>query len=599
VSPLDQQIKRAHRRLAANVLWQQLALAILITAALWALTIIGVRLFGLDIQLGHGAWIAALAAVALALVRTAFARPTMLHAAIALDGAAGLKERLSTAFVIRRDNDPFARAAVRDAESKAGRVHVPSHLHHRLPAVWPWSAATVCVALLLLWLMPTFENLFADDRKPTELIPREEVLAEREAIQTEYEDLLNRTKELVQGNPQLARAVEDVKPLDMPDAPTSTPEDIRREAVKSIDDVRERLQRDMDSVGDDHLKALRNFLDKLEQPDSQQASSELAKSLSEGNFDRAKQALRDMKQQLEESAKNTKDPESKQKLEQMQQQLNQLAKQINKLSDSVHVQKALENKAGLSAEAAKKLTEQLSKMDPKQLQKELQKQLGGKGMTQEQIQQLAKKIQQNKQTQQTLQQLAKSLSKAAQGCQQCSGPSSSGSGAARASDAISNAMSQLSDLEMSEQMLNELQAQLSDWNQLRDSVCQGGMCPGKGQGDRRGIGLQGPNPGLGFGSRIGKERTPYQRDPTKAKTRYTGGVVIGTMLVDGPQVRGEATAEAIGTAEAEVRDALDAVEREDIPQQYQRVLREYFEHLAGLMREKQAAAEKPASDETP
>ena len=56
---------------------------------------------------------------------------------------------------------------------------------------------------------------------------------------------------------------------------------------------------------------------------------------------------------------------------------------------------------------------------------------------------------------------------------------------------------------------------------------------------------------------------------------------------DGPQVRGEASAEALTAAAAQVRDALDAIEREEVPRQYRKVLQEYFERLAGLVRAKQ------------
>jgi hypothetical protein len=70
------------------------------------------------------------------------------------------------------------------------------------------------------------------------------------------------------------------------------------------------------------------------------------------------------------------------------------------------------------------------------------------------------------------------------------------------------------------------------------------------------------------------------------------------MLVEGPQVRGQATAEQLSAAQAEVRDQMDAVEREEVPRQYQRALREYFERLAGLMRAQQDNA-PPSSPPPP
>lgn len=64
------------------------------------------------------------------------------------------------------------------------------------------------------------------------------------------------------------------------------------------------------------------------------------------------------------------------------------------------------------------------------------------------------------------------------------------------------------------------------------------------------------------------------------------------MLIDGPQIRGAASREALAAAEAEARDALDAVEREEVPRQYRKVLQEYFERLAGLVSEKRSQEQR-------
>ena len=135
---------------------------------------------------------------------------------------------------------------------------------------------------------------------------------------------------------------------------------------------------------------------------------------------------------------------------------------------------------------------------------------------------------------------------------------------------------------MAEQMMNELEAQLAELEDLKAGVCQGdGM--GLGEGDPNNIGQQGPRAGYGYGSRIGKKRGAHQYKAVKAKTRTQGGQIIGQMLIDGPQVKGEATAEVTEAVNSAVRDAEDAVEREEIPRQYQRVVQLYFERLAGLM----------------
>jgi hypothetical protein len=588
MSTVEKQVGHARRRLTSNVFAQWLSVGVLAAGGLWALAIVVVRLFALPVPLGHGAWLAATAAAVFALVWTAVVRPSPLYAAVALDAAAGLKERLSTALLVQRSADPFARAAVNDAEKAASRLYVPAHIRYRPPAVWPWSAAAVLAALILLWFMPTV-NLLAKETEKENLVPRAAVEAEQQVIKAELDDRLNKIKELAADNPDLKGVAEDIQPLEMPDTPGVTPEDIRREAVKRIDAVSEKLQRELETTSENPLAELKRRMSQLEQQGGDKTTAKLSEALAGGDFEGAKQALQKLADQVQEQAKNASDPEAQKKLAEMQEQLQKLADQISKLSDTVQLQKELQNKAGLSDEEAKKLLEELAKMDPKQLAKELQKQLGGKGLSQEQIQQMAKKIQQNQQCKKACQKLAQSMAKAAQGCQQCNSPGMASAGASNAANALSDVASQLSDLEMSEQLAQELQANLSDLDKLRDDVCQGkcqGNCPGSGRRCNR-IGQQGPNEGYGIGSRIGKEKAAYQTDPTKAKTRFQGGTVIGQMLIDGPQIRGEASAATLTTAAAQVRDALDAIEREEVPRQYRNVLQEYFERLAGLVREKQ------------
>ena len=81
------------------------------------------------------------------------------------------------------------------------------------------------------------------------------------------------------------------------------------------------------------------------------------------------------------------------------------------------------------------------------------------------------------------------------------------------------------------------------------------------------------------------------------KSKNRGGQIIGQMLIDAPQIKGEAAAEAREAVNSAVRDATDAVERNEIPRQYERVLKEYFERLAGLIGEKTDAGEKADADE--
>lgn len=607
MSFFERQILAARRRLAGNVLFEHLALGVLAAATLWGLAIVIVRLFALPMPLWHAGWVAALAALVVGLVGLSLRRPSHLQAAVALDQAAGLKERLSTAWSLRASGDPFVRAAIHDAEQAAGRVHVPSHIRYQAPRLWPWSSAVAVAALLLAWFMPVVDLLASEPTDEQQLVPREVVEAERQFIKAEFEAQVNELKTLADRDPELQSVLEDLQPLEMPDHPNVRPEDVRREAVRRLEDLRDRLQQRLESPDSEALKQTKRMFQQLNQPGQNQPDDKLSQSLAQGDFKGAQEALREMSQQIQESAKSAQDPEARKKLEDMQQRLEQLADQLAKLGENKELQNELQ-KSGLSEEAARKLLEQLANADPKQLEKELQKRLGEKGMSEQQIQELAqkirqqqKKLQQQQQARKQAQNLSNALKQAAQGCQQCQQPGGSGEGSQQSADAMADAMSQLSDLEMAEQLMNDLESQLSDMENRRDNICQGGQCPGGDQFGKGGlpgqIGQQGPNAGLGLGERIGREKVAYGRDPTKAPTRYEGGTIIGRMLVEGPQVRGEASAEEVAADASAVRDALDAVERENVPRQYQRVTQTYFERLAGLLRARHLAADKPADND--
>ena len=58
----------------------------------------------------------------------------------------------------------------------------------------------------------------------------------------------------------------------------------------------------------------------------------------------------------------------------------------------------------------------------------------------------------------------------------------------------------------------------------------------------------------------------------------------GQMLVDGPQIKGQANAELREAVGAATRDAQDAIDRDQVPRQYQSAVQKYFEQLAGLLR---------------
>lgn len=578
MSLLDQQISRAHRRMTSNALLEWLTRGVVIGACAWALAVLIERAFALGIPLGPSLGAAALVALLVAGVGTYLARISRLSAAIQIDAAAGLKERVSSALSLRRSTDVFALAAVRDAEAIAAKVQVARHLPLRAPRLWPWSLGTALTAALVYALMPAL-NLFAGDKKR----PADETALAQQAhkeLQQALDEQHEKMQKRLDETPGLKDLAADLDKLELPKEPTAKPDDVRREAVKQIERVADKLQERLDAADLKSLDELKRELAKLETPRGEDKVSKLTESLSKGDMEGAQKALAELKKELEDAAKDG-DPEAKQKLGDLAKKMESLSDQLAKLGDSQKLQKELENKAGLSEEQAKQLMDQLAKMDPKDLEKLLQQQLSKSGMNQQQIKELAKKMAANKETMQKMQSMAKAMSKAAEAAKACQNPGSAPGGAMEGmSAALSDAGDQISAAEMAEQMANELQSQLAELQSLCEGQCNGNS-PGR-RPDWGKIGQQGGNEGFGTGSRIGKNAVGHQLDPTKANVKMSQGQIIGQMVVDGPISKGEASAQVRDAVNSAVRDATDAIERERVPRQYESVLRKYFEELAGL-----------------
>lgn len=595
MTQLDRRINEARFRLNLNHVFQHAALGVMVAAGLWSLALFMQRLLmpvaddpAKQLVLGIPFWFSVAAAggvaVIITFVATLVRRVDPLTAAITLDKAAGLKERISTGLACRNDTDDFARAAKYDAEQAAGRITVAAHVPYRAPRRWQLSIASVMVAVALAANMPAVSLLAGVDPADKDQMP-EAVKLERDAVKLAFDKKLNEIKALAKNDPEFAEAISDLEPLELPDSPNLTQEDIRRVALAGIKKVADQLRDRKNADQEDTLKQLRRMLDKMEFQQNRDSNRKLANSLAAGDFEGARKALEAMKKQLAEAAKKG-DPEAMKKLAQMQKKLDAVAKQLARIANNKQLEKELQNKAGLSPEQTRELLKQLSKLDPKQLQKELQKRLAKKGLSQEQIKKLAQKIANNQKAQEMARKLAQKIAQASQsmGQMQKAGQGNSqgqNSSQAQGEAALDAAMDQLSEMEIAEQQLNELEAQLAELDDLGDDIA-GGQCEGRGtkRGDK--IGQQGPNEGLGRGARIGKERRAHAYKARKVKSQLRKGKIIGQILVDGPQVKGESMASAREALMSEIKDATDAINRDEIPRQYQHTAKTYFDRLAGL-----------------
>ncbi len=630
MSNVEHSIRQARTRLALNRALVHLAWVVTLVSGAWTLYWVAERVFAM----GTPAWMAGGAAIGLALLMTAMLsavrRVELLAAAVTLDQAAGLKERLSTALVFARSGDAFAVAARRDAERTAGAISVRAHVPLCAPRQWPLAAVTVALAVGVTLFLPPL-HLFASSPEETSKSDAERAAIERERINiaAALEEQKEKIRALVESNPAATDVARDVEKLALPQAPAEKPDDVRREAVKELESLANKLADLKNSDREDVHKQLKRMLAGLEAAPSASENEKLASALSQGDFAAAKQALDEMRKVLEAAAKSD-DPEAKRQAAEARKKLESISRQISQAAGAQQMQKELENKAGMSAEQAREMLEQLSKMDPDQLKKELdalKKRLASKGLSKEQVEKLAQKLANNKEAMKQAQKLADALKKAAQGnpkpdsgeSQAQKGQPSQGqkgqqaqqggqgqpeqggepgeSSAESGEGVLAEAQEQLDELEMAEQQLNDLEARMAELENLKDDIAAGN-CQGP-EGDRNRIGQQGPKAGLGEGARIGAEPTPHQYKVEKAKSRMQRGKIIGQTLVGGEQVKGRAEAVVGETVAAALRDAAEAIDREELPRQYESAQRQYFDRLAGLANRNKEGGGKPAPSENP
>jgi hypothetical protein len=113
-----------------------------------------------------------------------------------------------------------------------------------------------------------------------------------------------------------------------------------------------------------------------------------------------------------------------------------------------------------------------------------------------------------------------------------------------------------------------------------------------GETNKKGGGRGGP--GQSGGSRAGaEEEAPVSIEKTKANTKQGQGPIIGSRLVQGDQVRGEAVAEFQEAVESASKASTEAIEGMTVPRELQDSVKHYFGRLEARVKAQQPKAEAP------
>lgn len=549
----------------------------------------------------------AVAAVALSVVISLRRRPSALSCAIAIDERLGLREKFSTALLLRRSDDPFARAVIEDAEQTATRVDPRGKFDVRMPRLAPYALAALLFLALNHWLMPQYNILGREDPARAQRLEQQKRANVRQKL-----DAIARTIEQAEAKLGKTEAIEQAKQqlADLRQLAARDPEAAARRASAAQIDLQDRLREQIRSSQRfaQAQENQRQFQNNLKAPREAGPVAEAQRSLSQGDFQKALRQLEDVVNNFDKQS----DEQKKQAAEQMRQLAGQLQQMANDPAQQQRMQEQLQ-RMGLDqqeAQQAMKLLKDAASGDrqaEQQLQQmarqAMQRMNNGQGPTpqqQEQIQRMLSQLQAQAASQQQARQLADAAQRLAQGMQQAAGnPARSGSGENRSGENRSgdndpgDAARQMADaMAAMQQALDEMDAIVQDARQMQALGGDGagnGNNPGRGQagqgqwraGDpnQPGGGMGGVGQGQGGRAPIAPAPFDSQAQKSPSQDSERGRILARTFVRDGQTVVGEAKAELRRTAQAEQERAAEEVEQQRISRQAQRATREYFKAL--------------------
>lgn len=549
-----------------------------LTVAIAVLVVVIVADRALGLGLGEATWrslpvlawvsIAAVGVGIVAGVVWAFvARKREAAVARVVDERAGLRESLSTALCVERAEDPWSRAVVESAADKARRVVVKDAIPIEGPRSWPIPTATAALLILAFFLMPPLDlRGKRAEAKAAEDARQEIEVAERDAREAE-----DKMREILQRSGlTLDEDMLDAD-LDADLAKPKTAETVRKDAIRKLTNLNEKLEKQLNSEEAKTLDAMKEMMRRLTMP-GQGELSEFAREMSRGNFDKARQELEKVAQKLNSGELTGAESE------QLAKQMKNLASQLEQMAQQKGALEQMMQKAGVSPEQAKQLA-----ANPEAMQQALQ---NNKNLSEQQKQQL--------------QEAAKAMQQAASQCQGMGqamsqmASSMSQSGMNQAGQQAMDAMSgQLSAMEM---MQGDMQSISDAMSQCQNQMAKLGECNGSqgwGECSSKGPGMTGQwqpgssmsqgggsgGPGKGNGAGPDAQDADFMLQTEKANVQNTGGAIIGSRFVFGEQIKGEAS-EAFGAAiEVAAEQANEEISNMNVDPQFRGAVKHYYGRL--------------------
>jgi hypothetical protein len=560
-------------------------------------------------------------------------KPSRNQAAVAIDEKLLLKEKFSTALYMRTSQDPFAKAAVLDAERTADKSEPAQKFPIQFPKAGVWTAVAVIAVFLTAWLVPTFDLFGVEASRVAKTeAAKEDQRQARDAIHRAIAEIESAPKSVAE-KPDIQLAKRDL--LAMRGKPSLDPERAKSTAQKAVEEIQNAIKEKIQANKDFAVTQadMREFKNMTPPADETGPIADAHRNMADGKFD---QAVEDLSKAVnsfdkmapkdqEKAAKQTKamanalkqmanDPKVQQNIQKQLQQMGATQQQIQQIQNKMQQAAAGDQKAAQQLQQmAKQLAQnanQNGKMSPQQ-----QRQMA------QQVQNAMQQMQQKVNTQMNAQQLAGAAQALAQAMQQSTQGGNQGQPKQGSQGQTANAKPQQGNQpgqqgnqkqqmanagKQMQQQLQQMQAVANDAQQVAAGQQNGGGQDanqngqgnqpngkngngqqanagqgqwGKDNGQNQGNG--GPGAGVGMGNnRPPPVEAPFQsKDETDTALKDEKGKILASSFVRAGSIKGDAKMQLHDVLPAIDKDATDEVGEQRIPRQDQEVVRGYFGNL--------------------
>lgn len=222
---------------------------------------------------------------ALGAARAILKKVTLFDSAIAADEALEMKERLSSAILLERDQSPAAMACCKDACSRVEQINVKRCFPFRIPGEFKWAFIPALVAVML-WFCPVLLDVTGTiAQAEEEKIEKKEILKEASDLDKEVKKVKKKVGklELRKDLKEVLREIEEFQEY-MKKKPGEKKKLLKKagnlesklkDALKNNE--LDKLSRSVKGFKDDNLKNLKSFTEALKRKDLDKAREEWKK----------------------------------------------------------------------------------------------------------------------------------------------------------------------------------------------------------------------------------------------------------------------------------------------------------------------------------